>query len=207
MTYKDRAFFSSIATNHSSNNREQPADVSERGTNNSKGEASLKQQLRFSVTSNWTQFGIFIGKEHAYDCVYKHLNGHRLLLGSAPQKSQRESFPPYAAVISALESWEQQSSGYMSKADWDSYAQAHPDFQFINLPMEDFGSNGLTHEQADKLTMQIAERLGSNSGDVLVHCKAGRGRSWILVMCYLISIKDDPGATSQAGFAGNFLSL
>ncbi|EPY42591.1 dual specificity phosphatase [Angomonas deanei] len=71
---------------------------------------------------------------------------------------------------------------FADKASWQKYV--NPDIEYAHLPMVDTTANVPFHlvaEAVAKMNVVINERQQA----VYVHCKAGKGRSWMVTMCYL----------------------
>lgn len=90
-------------------------------------------------------------------------------------------------VISCME--ETEYVPFMSlKEDWTNEFN---DVDFINIPFCDFNADITTEKlyQMVNIVNSINNTL-MNDRSVYIHCKAGKGRSWIVAMCYLCKIAD-----------------
>jgi len=107
-----------------------------------------------------------------YDRIDEHL-----LVGGLPFASDVPKFKAdgVTAVVNTCEEWAGPRAAY-EKAGIEQ----------LRVPTVDFTHPTLEHvEQAVGFITKHAEKGGS----VLVHCKAGRGRSATVALCYLIAAK------------------
>lgn len=91
---------------------------------------------------------------------------------------------PLGLVVSVMEDWELDGYGLcglqpVTKNYWESKKVAHQ-----ILPLKDF--KGDIPLATLKDTVECIDNHHQNSQSVYIHCKAGRGRSFAVVMCYLM---------------------
>ena len=72
---------------------------------------------------------------------------------------------------------------FATHADW--VAEFGPTFETRILPVEDNSADGMSYELVMRHLTEV-NRVMATGGSVYVHCKAGKGRSWAFVICYLI---------------------
>ncbi|KPA79414.1 hypothetical protein ABB37_05259 [Leptomonas pyrrhocoris] len=90
-------------------------------------------------------------------------------------------------VVACLEEEELDGYGmnviqFAKEADWRKNINA--DVEFVHLPMTDTTASTPLPAVA-KAVMKMEECIRQRGQTVYVHCKAGKGRSWMVVMCYL----------------------
>jgi len=97
------------------------------------------------------------------------------------------------AVLSVVEVFENNSPGYMASPvtpeEWKNAGVKQ-----LQLPTPDFDT--ISHEFIERGVEFIHWNV-SHGRSVYIHCKAGRGRSALIVMCYLIKYQ---GYTALAAF-------
>jgi protein-tyrosine phosphatase len=106
----------------------------------------------------------------------------KIILGAVPLKNREHDEKISAqAVLTLLEDFELKN-GLLScpvlKEDWEKR-----NMEVLQIPAEDF--NPLTSEQMDQAVAFINQQVEANR-TVHIHCKAGRGRSAIAVIAYLL---------------------
>ena len=85
------------------------------------------------------------------------------------------------AILSLLENFEMSGTIYfrpISKEEWENNG-----INFLQIQVED--SKGVRAEDIHKCIMYISENIKNNK-KIYVHCKAGRGRSASIVLCYML---------------------
>ncbi|ORC91853.1 uncharacterized protein TM35_000054490 [Trypanosoma theileri] len=92
-------------------------------------------------------------------------------------------------VIACLEEAEIQGFGihmlsFADESSWHQYFSS--EIQYISLPIPDTTAV-ISFNDVAKAVEQIHECISGRERAVYVHCKAGKGRSWMIVMCYLTS--------------------
>ena len=58
--------------------------------------------------------------------------------------------------------------------------------EYEHLPMPDFGASA-RYEDVKHAVERMHQTMSARKEAVYVHCKAGKGRSWMVVMCYLLT--------------------
>lgn len=109
-------------------------------------------------------------------------------------KQQLESRGEWlACVVACMEPEELDGFGinviqFAKEADWRS--TINPDLDYILLAMEDGAANTTTGAMAR--TVERMDHWLKLGKAVYVHCKAGKGRSWMTVVCYLTTLAGMP---------------
>lgn len=152
-----------------------------------------KYYLNYSFQLAGSQLMTSLGIWNWFDKVVEHKNGASLFLGALPLKpgtfreQDGEIFKEFkskgiGAILTAVEPFENHSVGYLHSAvtpqDWKDNG-----FDQLQIPTEDYGT--IPMEEIEKGVAYIRSMLENGKG-VYVHCKAGKGRSLLLVACYLI---------------------
>lgn len=91
------------------------------------------------------------------------------------------------AVVACLEKEEMNGFGvkmieFAKESNWRE--AVNPDVEYIHLSFEDTSAR-ISLEAVAQTVEQMHEVLKNPSAAVFVHCKAGKGRSWMVVMGYL----------------------
>lgn len=89
-------------------------------------------------------------------------------------------------VVSAMEKWEQQGIGPIKTVQSKFWAQNNIEHRFLN--MQDF-TGDVNLEELDTEVDAIDDAI-KDGKTAYVHCKAGRGRSFLVVFCYLMKHED-----------------
>ena len=115
-------------------------------------------------------------------------NHGALILGRLPLHkdvlAMKSQFEHLHLIVSCVNAYE--ASGlppFILPAHNDEYEQAK--LQRLQIPLKDFSAE-ISYEQISA-TLKVIHKVLQSKHDVYVHCKAGRGRGWLVVMCYLIS--------------------
>ncbi|RNF21147.1 dual specificity phosphatase [Trypanosoma conorhini] len=92
-------------------------------------------------------------------------------------------------VIACLEEAEVNGFGvqmisFADESSWHAYVS--PTVQYIRLPMPDTTAN-ISFDSVWFAVQQIHKCIDERNCVVYLHCKAGKGRSWMVAMCYLTS--------------------
>lgn len=92
-------------------------------------------------------------------------------------------------VVACLEEEEMNGFGinviqFAREADWREYV--NPNLRYVRLAMEDTTAR-VPFEDVAKVVDEMHQCAYHQKMTVYVHCKAGKGRSWMVVMCYLVS--------------------
>lgn len=90
-------------------------------------------------------------------------------------------------VVACLEEEEMDGYGmnviqFAKEADWR--ANVNPAVGFVHVPMADTTASTPLPAVAEAV-LRMEECIKKRQQTVYVHCKAGKGRSWMVVMCYL----------------------
>lgn len=92
-------------------------------------------------------------------------------------------------IVACLEEEEMSGFGinvieFAKEADWRRYV--NPNIEYVLLPMEDTTAKVRFEDVAEAIEA-MHRCVKGRQQSVYVHCKAGKGRSWMVVMCYLVS--------------------
>lgn len=131
---------------------------------------------------NWITQNVILG---AIPVVTQVGSSGNHLLQLKEQLEQRHE--TLGLVVACLEEEELDGYGmnviqFAKEADWRRTIQ--PDIEFVHLPMADTTA-GTPLPAVAKAVMRMEECIKRRHQSVYVHCKAGKGRSWMVVMCYL----------------------
>jgi hypothetical protein len=138
----------------------------------------------------------------------------KLILGALPVKSQvgasgdhltkmakqlEEYHQSVGMVVSCVQPQEFEGYGvtaleFVKHKDWTDVLHVT---EFIMVPMQDFGAD-ISFEMLLDTTERMYRMMYEQNQCVYVHCKAGKGRSWVMTMCYLMS---QEGMTYEAAEA------
>lgn len=135
---------------------------------------------RMNPTYDWWNHIVTIGKSSIYLGALP-LKHHSIMSNENDAKKLVEECN-IKAVVSAVQHFENHSEGPLSSAvtkeDWEKLNVSH-----LQVPVDDFDA-----VNPKKLDMVIAfiERHIKAGENVYVHCKAGKGRSVLIVLCLLI---------------------
>eukprot|EP01129_Flabellula_baltica_P010747 TRINITY_DN4578_c0_g1_i1.p1 TRINITY_DN4578_c0_g1~~TRINITY_DN4578_c0_g1_i1.p1 ORF type:complete len:394 (-),score=77.46 TRINITY_DN4578_c0_g1_i1:32-1213(-) len=123
---------------------------------------------------------------HWWDAI-EEFHGATLFLGALPIKSDERNDAKFLseceikAVLSLVLAFEiQEGDGFspVSKEDWADFGVTQ-----LHVPTQDFKTLGYDSIQRG---VEFIHWNISNGRSTYVHCKAGRGRSALIVMCYLV---------------------
>lgn len=152
-----------------------------------------KYYLNYSIQLANSQFFSALGIWNWYDKIIELKNGASVFLGALPLKpgtlrdQDGEIYKDFkakgiGAILTVVEPFENHSEGYLHSAvtpkDWKEHG-----FDQLQLPAEDYGT--LPMEDIEK-GVAYMESMMKQGKSVYVHCKAGMGRSLLIVVCYLI---------------------
>lgn len=146
---------------------------------------AYNQASYYLPNSNW----------RPWDVVYTHDNECKLVLGGLPcvinnlksGETVRDDLKDFLevginSILSVVERFEMSSPGWVidpiTPEVWEKNG-----INQLELPVPDFGTTGLA--AIEKGIDYIHQELSAGRS-VYVHCKAGRGRSYMLVVCYLV---------------------
>jgi protein-tyrosine phosphatase len=138
--------------------------------------------------------------------IFNHIasfeNGGALFLGGLPVVGMTESSNDLAylkkmevnSILSVVENFEIETKGYIynpvKPSDWQ-----RENIKQMIIPTPDFQTIPIRLIQKGVEYIHSEVELGNK---ILIHCKAGRGRSALLLMCYLIKYQ---GFTAESAFA------
>lgn len=140
-----------------------------------------RKHLWYEISLASTMLLVGLGCHTWYDKIHPHV-----ILGAIPLHNQAHesefSKRGIRAVLSLVEDHEAESSSIFSEPVVETEWQAHH-IDFLRLPTAD-----LTPPSIDKLKHAVAfiDRQAKANKITYVHCKAGRGRSATVVICYLL---------------------
>ncbi|KPI89277.1 hypothetical protein ABL78_1610 [Leptomonas seymouri] len=146
----------------------------------------------------------YVGRVAGVTPDFWHWNwvADRLVLGAIPVMTQvgssgnhllqlkeqlDERHETLGLVVACLEEEELDGYGmnviqFAKEADWRELI--NPNIGFLHLPMADTTASAPLPAVA-MAVMKIEECIKQRHQTVYVHCKAGKGRSWMVAMCYL----------------------
>jgi len=147
----------------------------------------------------------YLGRKLGLTTDFKHWNWitDKLILGALPVKSQvgtsgdhlsklraqlDEFHQKIGLIVSCVQPEEFEGYGisalqFVKPNDW---TEALGVTDFCLIPMLDFGT-GVSFDQLVEATDRMSNVIHNQGQCVYVHCKAGKGRSWVVTMCYLIA--------------------
>ena len=147
----------------------------------------------------------YVGRKLGLTTEWKHWNWvtDKLILGALPVKSSVGSAGDHLSKLSKqLEEYHQRIGLVVScvqPEEFDGYGVTalefvkHKDWtdalgvtNFCMVPMVDFGA-GVSFELLVDATERMFDTIHNKNECVYVHCKAGKGRSWVLTMCFLMA--------------------
>eukprot|EP00760_Papus_ankaliazontas_P018387 PhM_4_TR17473/c2_g1_i1/m.33059 len=101
---------------------------------------------------------------------------------------QQHTTKTIGLVVSCLKSEEFEGYGvsalqFVKPIDWTQQLGVT---NFLHLKMSDFHAD-VSFEELLDATVKIHDTIHRRNQCVYVHCKAGKGRSWVVTMCYLIA--------------------
>eukprot|EP01004_Peranema_trichophorum_P006305 NODE_5128_length_1063_cov_43.730851_g4572_i0.p1 GENE.NODE_5128_length_1063_cov_43.730851_g4572_i0~~NODE_5128_length_1063_cov_43.730851_g4572_i0.p1 ORF type:complete len:282 (-),score=47.07 NODE_5128_length_1063_cov_43.730851_g4572_i0:110-955(-) len=108
--------------------------------------------------------------------LQKQLNDRNLTLGLVVSIVEQSEFEGYG--LNMVE--------FVKHEDWRSRLGVQ---RFLHLDVADFTAN-FTIQQLENAANQIRETIHDRQQAVYVHCKGGKGRSWLIVVCYLVAHED-----------------
>ena len=111
--------------------------------------------------------------------------------------------PPDIRYLRSLKAMGIASALNLTEDDWPRSWKVESGFVYLHLPVEDFGTP--TADQATKAVRFIEENI--SKGGVMVHCRAGLGRTGTIIAAYLIQTGMDPDEAIDAVRAGRPGSL
>jgi protein-tyrosine phosphatase len=141
----------------------------------------------------WRKFNYYVETMTAKYLSYKLLGGiwwndidDKIILGGIPLHNLNHldelKKEHVGAILSLLEDFEMRPALYyfrpITKDDWEIN-----DIRFLQIRTED--SCGVSLDDIRKCMKYISDNLGDQR-KVYIHCKAGRGRSASIVLCYLL---------------------
>lgn len=131
---------------------------------------------------NWVSERVILG---AIPVVTQVGSSGNHLLQLKEQLEQRHQ--TLGLVVACVEEEELDGYGmnviqFAKEADWRR--DINPNIEFVHLPMVDTTANTPLPAVANAV-VKMDECIKQNQQSVYVHCKAGKGRSWMVVMCYL----------------------
>lgn len=129
---------------------------------------------------HWNEIipGLILGGIPIATNVFGHGNHGEKLINQCKQAGR-----PLSVVVSAIEPWELAGKGIGIKPVTHDYWKQHGVTPRL-IEMQDFtGNASLADIKAEADAIHEARQ---NGGTAYVHCKAGRGRSYLVVFCYLM---------------------
>lgn len=165
----------------------------EQGPIQHKEQPSWKEKLRFLVSfysltllphnpvsrPHWNEIvpGLILGGVPVQTALLGRGNHGEKLINQC-KANKRE----LKLVVSAMEKWEQQGTGPIKTVQSEFWAQNNIEHHFLN--MQDF-TGDVNLDDLNTEVKAIHDRIESGFS-AYVHCKAGRGRSFLVVFCYLM---------------------
>jgi protein-tyrosine phosphatase len=107
--------------------------------------------------------------------------GHHIKIVKQAQAQHK----PLGLVLSAVQSFEIEGQGLPFKpVSFEDWQKQHVHQHRVDIP--DFSAN-VSWEDVWVAVQRIDQTLKTGQS-VYIHCKAGRGRSWMILMCYLTTL-------------------
>ena len=147
----------------------------------------------------------YLGKQLGVTKGFDHWNwlSDKLILGALPvvtkvgtSGNHLEKLKEQAAarhvkiglVVAALQEEEMQGYGvgvlhFATKDQWVKHLGVT---EYEHVPMPDMGAQ-VTYDAVAHAIDRMHQTMHEKKEAVYVHCKAGKGRSWMVVMCYLLT--------------------
>lgn len=146
----------------------------------------------------WRKYNYYVstilGKYWYYKCFggsWWHSIDNNIILGAIPLHNDNHlnalKNEGVGAVLSLLEDFERNGALYISPVtniDW-----THADINYLNVNVED--TRGVSVEKIKTCITFITNNIKEDR-KIYIHCKAGRGRSASIVLCYLLTLYDTP---------------
>ena len=150
-----------------------------------------KYYVKYACNLSYNQLVANLGYSRWYDLIYK-VDQSRLYLGAMPIKSFRKNDLDSIkqlnihCVLSVVEMFESQSQGYITKPVIASEWQEH-DIICLQLPIPDFETVPMSkiHIGVEYIHWCVQQKKS-----VYCHCRIGKNRSNLMLMCYLIKYQN-----------------
>lgn len=135
--------------------------------------------------------GVYLGAMPIATKVGRFGNHGEALIAESNRKQK-----PLKAVISANEDWELEGYGFLGLKPVTTAFWQSQDVNHFVVDFADFGANIPVSDV--KAAVEVMIKSVEEGGSVYVHCKAGRGRSLVIVMCFLMEhLKLNPEAAFE----------
>jgi len=148
----------------------------------------LKYYGKYRAALDINQIMVTAKRWNHWSTIFQHKNGAKLILGGLPVHIEDRDDAAelkklgIGAVLSAVEVFENHSNGPIinpvTPEEWEALKILE-----LQLPTPDFETILLDHIQRG---VEYINWNLENGRTTYVHCKAGKGRSALIVMCYLI---------------------
>lgn len=126
---------------------------------------------------DWITNQIMLGALPIKSKCWRWGGHHSKIVNQAKAKQK-----PLGLVVSAVQAFEIEGKGLpfkpVSPHDWQ---EVHVSHQHISIP--DFSAKVLPKDV--RTAIERMHQAIKTNHSVYIHCKAGRGRSWMVLMCYL----------------------
>ncbi len=145
---------------------------------------SISALLHSKTRPHWNEIirGLYLGAIPIESEVLGHGNHREKLL----QETQRKG-RPLGLVVSAMEKWELKGEGFLGLNPVQPEGWP-PEVKHTLLSFEDFG--GDVNVENIRVVVLAMQKVIEQEQSVYVHCKAGRGRSLVIDLCYLIECEN-----------------
>lgn len=153
---------------------------------------------------SWRKYNYYVGTLFAKYFSYNFLHGSwwdkindNIILGAIPLHNSNHlellKNENIGAVLSVVEDFELNPSIYFRPITGDEWMKNN--INYLHIQVED--SYGVRIDDIKKSIMFISDNVKENK-KIYIHCKAGRGRSASIVLCYMLwNIYADTGSISE----------